>query len=78
MSQDNKFFEDLLKLAGSAANVVLHSASDAKKQWDALVDRLLEDLLAKKSLVTQAEFEQLQERLAELEKKNQELEKKLQ
>ena len=53
MQKDNKFFEDIARLAGGAAGGLL----DMKREIEDMVGRQMEKLLQKMNLVTKEEFE---------------------
>ncbi len=57
MSQDNKFFEDFSKLAGSAMNQAFSSIAELKVNFDAAISHRLDKILADKKLVSREEFE---------------------
>jgi BMFP domain-containing protein YqiC len=57
MNKENKFFEDITKLAGSAMDTAFNSAADIKQQFDNNVHEKVEELLQKHELVTREEFE---------------------
>lgn len=82
-NNNNNFFEDFTKLAGSAMDTAMHSMADFKAQFDAMVSSRLDSILNEKNLVSREEFEVVK-KMAEkarseqekLEKKVKELEKK--
>jgi BMFP domain-containing protein YqiC len=83
MPKENKFFEDLYKLAGSAMNTAFGTVADMKTQFDNMVDSKIDAILARRGTVTTEEFEvvrkmaqtarekqdRLEEELAEIKKK---------
>lgn len=84
MNKDNKFFEDLTKLAGSAMDTAFNSVADMRAQFDQAAHQKVEELMHKHEIVTREEFEVVKEmaekaRLEQtkLEKKVADLEKKL-
>jgi len=84
MNKDNKFFEDLTKLAGSAMDTAFNSVADMRSQFDQAAHQKVEELMNKHEIVTREEFEvvkQMAEKArleqTKLEKKVTELEKKL-
>ena len=84
MPNDNSFFNDFYKLAGSAMNTAFGTAADMKKQFDDMIDSKVNILVAKYKLVSREEFEVVRkmaqtarENQEKLEAKITELEKKL-
>jgi len=83
MPKENKFFEDLYKMAGSAMNTAFGTVADMKSQFEDMVDSKIDAILAKRGFVTAEEFEivrkmaqvarekqeKLEEEIAELKKK---------
>ncbi len=81
MTNDNKFFEDFYKVAGSAMNTAFGTMADMKKQFEDMVNTQIESILAKYGFVKREEFEiamkmvqksreeqeKLKQKLAELE-----------
>lgn len=78
MSNDNKFFEDFSKLAGSAMNNALGSMSQAKEQFDQMVRHRMEALLDGMNLVTREEFDVMQKMVEKSRTEQEKLEKRLQ
>lgn len=77
MSQDNKVFEDFMKLAGSAMGTAFNSASEMKNQFNQTVNAQIEEFLAKHDLVTREEFEVVKEMAAKAAQENKELLKRI-
>ena len=77
MSNDNKFFEDFSKLAGSAMNNAMGSMSQAKEQFDEMVKHKMEILLDGMDLVTREEFDVVQKMAAKSLTEQKNLEKRL-
>ncbi len=80
MQKDNKFFDDIAKLASNAAGGLV----EMKREIEDMVSYQLEKLLQKMNLVTREEFDTIQGMLSKsreeqeiLSKKLAELEKKL-
>ena len=84
MSKDNKFFDDIYKMAGSAMNTAFGTVADMKKQFEDMVDSKIDAILKKRGAISKEEFEvvrkmaqkaredcdKLEAKIAELEKKN--------
>lgn len=84
MNKENKIFEDLSKLAGSAMDTAFNSINDMKSQFEQSFHSKVEEVLQKHNLVSREEFEVVKEMLekslleqSKLEKKIALLEKKL-
>jgi BMFP domain-containing protein YqiC len=84
MNKENKIFEDLTKLAGSAMDTAFNSINDMKSQFEQTIHAKIDEVLQKHNLVSREEFEVVKEMLeksrleqAKLEKKIATLEKKL-
>jgi BMFP domain-containing protein YqiC len=77
MSKDNKFFEDMVKLAGSAMDTAFNSVADMKTYLDDLVSKKLDSLLQKQNLVTREEFELVREMAEKARLEQERLEKKI-
>jgi BMFP domain-containing protein YqiC len=73
MQKDSRFFEDLSKMAGTAAGGMF----EMKREFDALVAHQLEKLLRHMNLVTKEEAESLREMAAKLRTEQEELKKRL-
>ena len=83
MPKDNKFFDDLYKLAGSAMNTAFGTVADMKTQFEDMVNSRIDAVLNKRGVVSTEEFEAvrkmvqtarekqelLEERITQLEKK---------
>lgn len=77
MSKDNKFFEDMVKLAGSAMDTAFNSAADMKKYMDDIVNEKISAVLQKQNLVTREEFEVVKEMAEKARLEQEKLEKKI-
>lgn len=77
MSNDNKLFEDMYKLAGSAMNTAFGTVADMKKQFEDLVDSKIDIVLAKHGFVTREEFEVVRKMAEKARVEQEKLEKKL-
>jgi BMFP domain-containing protein YqiC len=77
MPKDNKFFEDMVKLAGSAMDTAFNSAAEMRKYLDDLVNEKLHALLQKQNLVTREEFEVVKEMAEKARLENEKLVKKI-
>lgn len=84
MSKDNKFFDDLYKIAGSTMNMAFGTVADMKKQFDDMVNSKIDAILAKRGVVSQEEFEvarkmaqTVREKQIEIEARLTEIEKNL-
>ncbi len=84
MNKENKIFEDLSKLAGSAMDTAFNSINDMKSQFEQTIHAKIDDVLQKHNLVSREEFEVVKEiaqkallQQEKLEKKIASLEKKL-
>jgi BMFP domain-containing protein YqiC len=73
MQKDNKFFEDMARLASGAAG----SFMDMKREFDAMVANQLEKLLQRMNLVTREEFDTAQQMLAKARMEQEEIKKRL-
>ncbi|MDE3060046.1 MAG: accessory factor UbiK family protein [Pseudomonadota bacterium] len=73
MQKDNKFFEDMAKLASGAAG----SFMDMKREMDAMVARQVEKFLQHMNLVTREEFDAVQGMLAKAREEQEEIKKRL-
>jgi len=73
MQKDNKFFDDLARVATSAAGSVL----DMKRELESMVSTQLEKLLQKMNLATREEVDTLQAMLAKARSEQDELKKRL-
>ncbi len=73
MQKDNKFFEDIARLAGGAAGGLL----DMKREIEDMVGRQMEKLLQKMNLVTKEEFDAVQGMLAKSRAEQEEIKKRL-
>ena len=61
MNKDNKFFEDLTKLFGSAMDTSFNSAADMKANFDAMINNRFNEWVKKQDLVTREEFNIVQQ-----------------
>ncbi len=77
MSKDNKFFEDFVKLAGSAMDTAFNSMSDMKNQFEEAVSHKIDEVLKKRNLVTREEFEIVKEMLEKARLEQEKLKKKI-
>lgn len=77
MSNDNKFFEDMYKLAGSAMNTAFGTMADMKKQFEDMVASRIEIAMAKHGFVTREEFEVVQKMVQKAREETEELAKKI-
>jgi len=73
MQKDNKFLEDMARMASGAAGGLL----DIKRDIEAVVSRELEKLLQKMNLVTKEEFDAVQGMLAKARAEQEEIKKRL-
>jgi BMFP domain-containing protein YqiC len=72
MNKDNKFFEDMYKLAGSAMNTAFGTVADMKKQFEDMVDSKIDEVLKKRGYVMREEFEVVR-KMAEKAREEQEI-----
>lgn len=77
MSKDNKFFDDLIKLSGSAMDAAFNSVVDMRKQFDDMVDEKVDQILKKHQMVTREEFEVVKEMAEKARLENEKLSKQL-
>jgi len=73
MQKDNKFFEDMARVATGAAGGLL----DMKREIETMVSGQLEKILQKMNLVTKEEFDTLQAMLVKSRQEQEELKKRL-
>lgn len=77
MSKDNKFFDDFIKLAGSAMDSAFNSASDMKQNFDQMVGHKIDEVLQKHNVVTREEFDVVKEMATKAREENEKLKKKI-
>lgn len=77
MEQKNKFFEDVSKIMGSAADATFNSIADMKSGFEHMADAKINEVLLKYNLVTREEFDVVQDLLQKAIAQNQELEKRI-
>jgi len=73
MQKDNKFFEDIAKIASGAAGSVM----DMKREMEAMIGAQLEKLLQKMNLATKEECDTLRDMVAKLRIEQEEMKKRL-
>jgi BMFP domain-containing protein YqiC len=73
MQKDNKFFEDMARMATGAAGGFM----DIKRDIEAMVSSQFEKLLQKMNLVTREEFDAVQGMLAKSRMEQEEIKKRL-
>ena len=73
MQKDNKFMEDMARLASGAAGGFL----DMKRDIEAMISNQLEKLLQKMNLVTKEEFDTVQGMLTKAREEQEEIKKRL-
>lgn len=73
MQKDNKFFEDMAKLASGAAGGFL----EMKRELDALVAAQMDKLLQKMNLISREEFDAIQAMLIKAREEQEKIEKRL-
>jgi len=73
MQKDNKFLEDMARMASGAAGGFL----DLKRDIEAMISAQLEKLLQKMNLVTKEEFDTVQGMLAKSRAEQEEIKKRL-
>lgn len=73
MQKDNKFFEDVAKVASGAAGTIM----EMKRDMEDTIRYQLEKMLQKMDLATKEEFETLKEMLAKTRLEQEELKKRL-
>jgi BMFP domain-containing protein YqiC len=73
MQKDNKFFEDMAKVASGAAGTFM----DMKRDMEDLIAHQLEKLLQNMNLATKEEFETLKDMLAKSRLEQEALKKRL-
>lgn len=73
MQKDNKFFDDMAKIASGAAGTLL----DTKREIEAMISAQLEKLLQKMNLATKEEVDTTREMLAKLRSEQEEIKKRL-
>ena len=73
MQKNNKFFDDMAKMATGAAGGFL----DMKRELEAMVSHQLEKLLQKMNFASKEEFETLQAMLAKARSEQEEMKKRL-
>ena len=77
MNKDNKFFEDLTKLAGSAMDTAFSTAADMKTNFDTMIHNKFNEFVQKQDLVTREEFEIVRQMAQKARTEQAKLEKKL-
>jgi BMFP domain-containing protein YqiC len=77
MSKDNKFFEDFVKLAGSAMDTAFNSAAEMKVNFDEMINKKFDSFIQSRNLVTREEFEVVKEMAAKARIEQERLEKKI-
>lgn len=73
MQKDNKFFEDMAKLASGAAGGFL----EMKRELDTMVANQLEKLMQRMNLVTREEFDTVSQMLTKSRMEQEEIKKRL-
>jgi BMFP domain-containing protein YqiC len=73
MQKDNKFFDDLARMASGAAG----SLAEAKREMDAMISHKVELWLSKMNLVTREEFDAMQGMLAKSREEQEKLKERL-
>ena len=73
MQKDNKFFEDMAKIATGAAGSFL----ELKREMDAMIGNQMEKMLQKMQLATREELDTALEMVAKLRKEQEEMKKRL-
>lgn len=73
MQKDNKFLDDMARLASGAAGGFM----DMKRELESMVSAQLEKLLQKMNLVTKEEFDTVQGMLAKARAEQEEIKKRL-
>lgn len=73
MQNNNKFFNDMARMAGGAASGLM----DIKREIEAIVETQIEKLLQKMNLVTKEEFDTVQAMLKKSRIEQEELKKRL-
>jgi BMFP domain-containing protein YqiC len=73
MQKDNKFFEDIARVASGAAGGFM----EMKREMESMVSAQLEKLLQKMNLVTKEEFDTVQAMLAKARAEQDEMKKRL-
>lgn len=73
MQKDNKFFEDMAKLASGAAGSMI----EMKREMEAMASQQVEKLLQRMNLVTREEFDAVQGMLTKSRMEQEELKKRL-
>lgn len=73
MQKDNKFFDDIAKIASGAAGTFM----ETKRELEAMISNQLEKLLQKMNLATCEEVATVQEMLAKLRSEQEEMKKRL-
>ncbi len=77
MADKKDLFEDISKLAGSMADTAVHSLVDLKKQVAESAKHKVADLLEKTDLIQREEFEVLKKMLQKMKLENEQLNKRL-
>lgn len=77
MAKDNKFFEDFIKMAGSAMDTAFHSVNDMKTQFESMVQQRIESYLKKMHMVSREEFEVVKAMAAKAREEQEALQKRL-
>jgi BMFP domain-containing protein YqiC len=77
MSKDNKFFDDFVKMAGSAMDTAFGAAADMKTNFEQMINSKIDEVLKKHNLVTREEFEVVKAMAAAARDENEKLEKKI-
>lgn len=73
MQKDNKFFDDLARMASGAAGGLL----EMKREVEAMVTLQVEKLLQRMNLVTREEFDTVQAMLVKSREEQEEIKKRL-
>jgi BMFP domain-containing protein YqiC len=73
MQKDNKFFDDMARLASGAAGGLM----EMKREIESMVSNQLEKLLQRMNLVTREEFDTVSQMLAKSRMEQEEIKKRL-
>ena len=73
MQKDNKFFEDMARLASGAAGGFM----EMKREMETMISNQLEKLLQRMNLVTREEFDTVSQMLAKSRMEQEEIKKRL-
>lgn len=77
MESKNKFFEDITKIMGSAADATFSSVADMKSGFESMADAKMNEILQKHNVVTREEFDVLQDLLQKTIQQNEKLQERL-